>query len=188
MFKIIFFVIKAIFRFFFPKKKTELEIQQELQAQEIFKTKIKKKIIKTFAFLILACVSLFLAASVPIIIFEFFRDSKTIRYSNIQATTKKFTSVAQYFRYCNENVGALDKNIVIYERNVPQKIKKLVFEKENGKCVICGSTQNLAVDHCRALENGGSNDISNLHLLCPTCHDKKTKMDNSLRRKRKNSN
>ena len=41
-------------------------------------------------------------------------------------------------------------------------------------CVICGSTENLELDHILTSYAGGSDDISNLQLLCHPCHVAKT--------------
>lgn len=57
-------------------------------------------------------------------------------------------------------------------------------ERDGGKYVVYGHTYNLEVDHKRALMNGGDNSLDNLATLCRDCHVVKTKMDNSLRRKR----
>ena len=50
-------------------------------------------------------------------------------------------------------------------------IKKKVF-KRDGKCVWCGSKENLTCDHIIALKDGGTNDYSNLRTLCRSCHEK----------------
>ena len=45
-------------------------------------------------------------------------------------------------------------------------------------CVICGSTENLELDHILTVSAGGGDDISNLQLLCHKCHCEKTKQEN----------
>lgn len=39
-------------------------------------------------------------------------------------------------------------------------------------CVNCGSTEKLSFHHIVPLSLGGTNNISNIVRLCPTCHDK----------------
>lgn len=71
-------------------------------------------------------------------------------------------------------------------------IKSSVYEKYKGKCNICkkkGFTEGcwshtpsfkrrtfylcgLEIHHIIPCAQGGTNDISNLTLLCPTCHKK----------------
>ncbi|MCP4492937.1 MAG: HNH endonuclease [Gammaproteobacteria bacterium] len=92
--------------------------------------------------------------------------------------------IGEYFRAANENVGALNCSITTTRRDVPQALKNRVKARDNHRCVICASTLQLEVDHIRALMNGGTNGINNLATLCDDCHTKKTRMDNSLRRKR----
>jgi hypothetical protein len=93
-------------------------------------------------------------------------------------------SINEYFRGGNENVGALSCGLAIYARDVAQSIKNNVQRRDGHKCVLCGSTIKLEVDHRRALMNGGTNDFSNLFTLCDDCHAVKTRMDGSLKRKR----
>jgi 5-methylcytosine-specific restriction endonuclease McrA len=92
--------------------------------------------------------------------------------------------INEYFRNANENVGALSCNQVMHDRGVPQSVKDYVKRRDGDRCVICGSTRQLEVDHKRALMNGGDNSDANLATLCDDCHTDKTRMDTSLRRKR----
>lgn len=103
---------------------------------------------------------------------------------NSTSETEREKRINEYFRSANENVGALDCGVVIHARDVNEATKKGVKWGQGDKCIICGSTVKLEIDHRRALMNGGTNDISNLALLCDDCHKIKTKYDNSLRRKR----
>ncbi len=100
------------------------------------------------------------------------------------AEETKYKRIAEYFRKANENVGALDKNIYIHKRDVSNSKRNEILQRDGYACVICGSTLKLEVDHIRALQNGGDNSESNLATLCDDCHTIKTRMDNSLRRKR----
>ncbi len=95
--------------------------------------------------------------------------------------------LGEYFR--NANAGLESKPIgVIQERNVSEANKRKVITRDGGRCVVCGSTLKLEVDHKVALMNGGANAESNLATLCDDCHLAKTKMDNSLRRQRQKVN
>jgi len=98
--------------------------------------------------------------------------------------TERDNRIYHYFRSANENVGALACNQTIHERDVVAATKRLVKARDGRRCVICRSTVKLEVDHIRALQNGGSNFVTNLATLCDDCHTIKTRLDNSLRRKR----
>jgi HNH endonuclease len=41
------------------------------------------------------------------------------------------------------------------------------------RCAHCGSSDDLAIDHVVALAVGGTNDLSNLQLLCGPCNSRK---------------
>ncbi|TVL99587.1 MAG: hypothetical protein CV087_17550 [Candidatus Brocadia sp. WS118] len=40
-------------------------------------------------------------------------------------------------------------------------------------CKKCGITDDLTIDHIRPLSKGGTNDISNLQILCRRCNASK---------------
>ena len=55
-----------------------------------------------------------------------------------------------------------------------QEIKKVVRARDGMRCVCCGSTELLHVDHIVPLSKGGSSEFHNLQTLCKSCHEKKT--------------
>jgi 5-methylcytosine-specific restriction enzyme A len=62
-----------------------------------------------------------------------------------------------------------------------QKIRKLVLMRDAGICQVCKAKGQLTigseVDHIEPLNNGGSNELYNLQLLCADCHAEKTRND-----------
>ena len=46
-------------------------------------------------------------------------------------------------------------------------------ERYGNRCLACGSTGPLTVDHIVPLEKGGRNDISNIQPLCRPCNSSK---------------
>ncbi|MEV4814948.1 HNH endonuclease [Micromonospora tulbaghiae] len=56
---------------------------------------------------------------------------------------------------------------------IPQKVKILVWQRDNGRCVECGSRERLEFDHIIPWADGGSNTFRNLQLLCESCNRKK---------------
>jgi len=56
---------------------------------------------------------------------------------------------------------------------VTKKIKEQLLEAANGQCEYCGTEVNLQtamIDHKIPLKDGGSSDIGNLTIACPTCN------------------
>ena len=56
---------------------------------------------------------------------------------------------------------------------IPKSVREEVFKRDNYRCVMCGSTKNLEVDHDESLANGGTNHIDNLQTLCRDCNRRK---------------
>lgn len=70
---------------------------------------------------------------------------------------------------------------------LPPAVKKYIFERDRYQCQSCGKTDQdtkLSIDHIIPLALGGSNDLSNLHILCLRCNQqKKHKLDLRFRRR-----
>lgn len=60
--------------------------------------------------------------------------------------------------------------------NIPQSVRKYVLQRNNYQCQSCGkhnTEAKLNIDHIVPLATGGSNDISNLQVLCSRCNQRK---------------
>lgn len=55
-------------------------------------------------------------------------------------------------------------------RKIPQKIKRQVYTRDGFCCQKCGSQKNLTLDHIFPFSKGGSNEPSNLQVLCKRCN------------------
>jgi len=54
-----------------------------------------------------------------------------------------------------------------HTRLIPSEVKKGVWKRDKGKCVICGETKNLHFDHDLPFSRGGSSlTVKNVRLLC----------------------
>ena len=62
-----------------------------------------------------------------------------------------------------------------HTRLIPSQIKKDVWKRDQGKCVICGDSKNLHFDHDLPYSKGGTSLlVNNVRLLCATCNLKKS--------------
>lgn len=58
-------------------------------------------------------------------------------------------------------------------RHVPRYVKQYVWNRDGGRCVECGTKENLEYDHIIPISKGGSNFEGNVRLLCKNCNRKK---------------
>ena len=58
-------------------------------------------------------------------------------------------------------------------QSIPQEVKVAVWQRDNGRCVDCGSQTDLEFDHVIPVSMGGANTERNLQLLCAVCNRRK---------------
>lgn len=56
---------------------------------------------------------------------------------------------------------------------IPDDVKLLVWARDGGACVKCGSRSELQFDHIIPLSRGGGDHADNIQLLCRSCNLKK---------------
>lgn len=58
---------------------------------------------------------------------------------------------------------------------IPEAVKGVVWRRDSGRCVKCGTKQNLQFDHIIPVAEGGATTTANLQLLCQPCNQSKGK-------------
>lgn len=57
---------------------------------------------------------------------------------------------------------------------IPKDVMDKVWNRDGGKCVKCGSQENLEFDHIIPFSKGGATTYRNMQLLCKKCNLEKT--------------
>lgn len=66
-----------------------------------------------------------------------------------------------------EAPGAEPGAILVHRRLIPSEIKKEVWDRDKGKCQLCGAQDNLHFDHDIPYSKGGSSiTVENVRILC----------------------
>ena len=77
----------------------------------------------------------------------------------------------------NENAqdNYVDKDTgEVLRKPISIELKNQIWNRDGGKCVICGSNHFLEFDHIIPVSKGGATSYRNLQLLCQNCNRKKS--------------
>lgn len=58
-------------------------------------------------------------------------------------------------------------------KKIPASIKKQVMERDEYRCISCGTHIDLCIDHIHPFIAGGGNNVENLQTMCRVCNSKK---------------
>lgn len=57
-----------------------------------------------------------------------------------------------------------------YRKNIRKSVRRAVFERDGHRCVFCGATENLSLDHIVRYADDGPDTEENLRVLCMKCN------------------
>ena len=88
-----------------------------------------------------------------------------------------------YFALCYDCLARLNREYNSHATDDPvlkitrivisEKQRNKIFERNNHKCVKCGSDKDLHIDHIIPFSKGGKTEENNLQTLCKVCNLKK---------------
>ena len=65
------------------------------------------------------------------------------------------------------------RDVRMYANHFCRDMRKKYLNKQS-KCKICGSTENLQIDHIIPISKNGKNEETNIQILCSKCNRKKS--------------
>jgi len=57
---------------------------------------------------------------------------------------------------------------------IPDEVRTLVWERDDGVCVRCGAEEDLQFDHVIPVAKGGGTSVENIQVLCGDCNRQKS--------------
>lgn len=79
------------------------------------------------------------------------------------------------FRYVldgeDEELQALRSTVK--RKPISNKLRKMVYERDHCRCVTCGATDHLSLDHIIPWSLGGEDTMENLQTMCRSCNSRK---------------
>jgi len=57
-----------------------------------------------------------------------------------------------------------------HPRHISERTRQIIFSRDEGKCQICGSNEDIQYDHIIPFSKGGNNSEKNIQLLCAKCN------------------
>jgi hypothetical protein len=106
---------------------------------------------------------------------KFYKDSDNLSADEVKALLIARQKLTTQRINRAKSISALDSDPIISRRGaIPDDIKLLVWERDHGKCVKCGSNVELQYDHIIPFALGGANTPENLQVLCGKCNRAKS--------------
>jgi hypothetical protein len=88
--------------------------------------------------------------------------------------------VRKIYHHFSDNYFKIKEAILQEPRIIAQSflsknnVREFIFKRDGYKCLKCGSTKNLTLDHIVPVHKGGVNRLGNLQTLCRKCNSSKS--------------
>lgn len=92
----------------------------------------------------------------------------------IESLIELFASLFGYGKQYRKYVKPFVPNNTTERTPIQPWVRTALLANAGFKCQLCGSGQNLQIDHVVPHSWGGSDDISNLQVLCQRCNASKS--------------
>lgn len=83
------------------------------------------------------------------------------------------TDMSKNAEQCATPAQRVAKSNGFGSRHIPDEVKRIVWQRDGGRCCECGSDENIEYDHKHPVSKGGSSEEGNIQLLCRTCNRRK---------------
>ncbi|MEI6143973.1 MAG: HNH endonuclease signature motif containing protein [Candidatus Berkelbacteria bacterium] len=105
---------------------------------------------------------------------KFYKDTDDLDHESVKALILSRKRLQQDRINRAKTITAAPKIQAKLQRGaIPDDIKQLVWQRDKGRCVKCGSQSELQFDHIIPFSVGGSSAPENLQILCGACNRNK---------------
>lgn len=102
---------------------------------------------------------------------ESFLGQEELRLLFLETTDKERR---KFERLKNKFSGVAGQKIDGKREPISEEVRIFVWRRDEGKCVKCGSQENLEFDHIIPIAKGGGNTTRNIQILCEKCNREKS--------------
>lgn len=89
----------------------------------------------------------------------------------VALTARSFRRITTWL--CEENGRRYPRDARAAWNRLRPVLTRAVFGRDGAVCRHCGTTEQLSIDHIVPVIAGGTNDLSNLQVLCMPCNSRK---------------